>query len=95
MAVYDNYGYYLFVPNYININNSEIANVSKCKKLSIDNKYLNENIVYIIDSLIMSIVSRGMGITCKICKEVCPYAEPNQADGTTLVGFRCTQNPYM
>ena len=94
ITAYENYGYYLFVPCYITLNNSEIADTRKCKEFSIEMKYLNESIVWIVSSVISSVVSINKGMICKNCKESCLYAEPNQFDGS-FICYSCRNNRYV
>lgn len=37
---------------------------------------------------------RADGMNCWACGEWCPKAEPNQADGKTMVCFPCRSNPW-
>lgn len=89
----DDHGYYLFVPHYFTLKDSFIIDRYKIKNLGIDHKYLDENAVYIQANLVASVESRNEGVTCKVCKEVFPYAVANQDDGSMMC-FSCRQNPY-
>jgi hypothetical protein len=89
----DDEGYYLFVPCYYNLKNSVVADQSKCRKYQIDKKYLNENIVYISEKMIASVVKRDEGLNCKICNEFTRFAEANQKDGS-FICYGCRLNPY-
>lgn len=89
----DDEGYYLFVPCYFNLKNSVVADQYKCRKFQIDKKYLDENIVYISENMIASVVKRDEGLNCKVCKEFTRFAEANQKDNT-FVCYGCRLNPY-
>jgi len=89
----DNEGYYLFVPCYQNLKNSVVADQYKCKTLQIDKKYLNENIVYISEKMIASVVKQDEGLNCAVCKEFTRFAEANQKDNT-FICYGCRLNPY-
>jgi len=87
-------GYYLYVPHYINIKDSKVADQYVCKKLQINTKYLNENIVYISEHMVAAIVKKDEGCSCKICKEYKRFAGPNQDDGS-FICYSCRINPYI
>ena len=89
----DNEGYYVFVPVYLNLKNSIVADEYRCRNLGIDKKYLNENIVHISEKMIASVVTQDEGMNCKICKEFTRFAGPNQAD-SSFVCYGCRINPY-
>jgi len=90
----DSEGYYLFVPCYQNLKNSVVADRYFCKKMLIDKRYLNENVVYISEKMIASIIKRDEGLNCANCREFVKWAEPNQEDGT-FVCYGCRLNPYL
>lgn len=87
------HGYYLFIPHYYYLNNCVVADKYRCKSLDIELRYLDENIIYIQENLVVSVESKKDGMTCKICKEFYPYAVANQEDDT-LICYSCYQNPY-
>lgn len=88
----DDEGYYLFVPNYQNLKNSIVCTAHKCNTLQIDKKYLNENIVYISENMIMNIVKQNEGLNCYKCNEFVRFAEQNIDD--KFVCYGCRINPY-
>lgn len=90
----DNYGYYLYVPHYIYIKGCNKADKMQCRHLSIDKKFLDENIVYINATSIARVVYVMDGMSCRHCKEFYPMAEANQEDGTLLC-YSCRQDPYV
>ena len=92
VAVSD-HGYYLYIPHYYLLKGTEIADKYKCKKLGIDSKFLDENIIHIQENVIAGIQARLDGLCCVICKEFFPYAEANRGDGT-LICYSCRRNPY-
>lgn len=89
----DDHGYYLFVPYYFILKDSFIIDRYKIKNLGIDQKYLDENAVYIQSNMVASVEARNEGVTCKVCKEFFPYAVANQDDGSMMC-FSCRANPY-
>jgi hypothetical protein len=89
----DERGYYLFVPNYMFIKNTMIADKYRCKKLGIENRFLGEEIVYISENLVAAVDRKRDGIRCKVCNEFFPYAESNQGNGS-FVCYSCRQNPW-
>lgn len=90
----DDHGYYLYVPHYYSLKNTIAADQYRCKKLGIDKKFLNENVVYIQENMICHVQSKLDGLSCSVCREFFPYAEANQEDDETLICFSCRQNPY-
>jgi hypothetical protein len=89
----DDHGYYLYVPHYYALKGTIVADVYCCKRLGIDKRFLNENIIHIQENMIANIRSRLDGMVCSICKEFYPFASGNQKDGT-LICYSCRQNPY-
>ena len=89
----DEHGYYLFVPHYYLLKDSFVADRYKIKLLGIEQRYLDEDIVYIQENMVASIEAQMSGINCRICREHFPYASANQEDGT-MVCFSCRSNPY-
>lgn len=90
----DEYGYYLHVPHYYSLKDSVIADRHRCRKLGIEKRFLNEEIIYIQENMIAAIDNRPDGICCKKCHELYMFAESNQEDGT-LICYSCRQNPYL
>jgi hypothetical protein len=89
----DDQGYYLYVPHYYFLKGTKIADRYRLKKLGINKKFLDENIIHIQENMVAGVQSRLDGMTCQICKDFYPYARGNQEDGT-LICFSCRQNPY-
>lgn len=89
----DEYGYYLYVPEYLYIKHSVNISNKTCKQLSIDNKFIDSKMLYINDGLIYKVHSILDGCACKKCKEFFHQAQPNQKDGTMLC-FLCRTYPY-
>lgn len=89
----DRHGYYLYVPNYIFLNQTTKLDKYLCKQLQIDEKFIDENIIYISENLIYQISSVLDGAFCVICNTFCQYACANQPDGT-LICWSCRQNKY-
>ena len=86
-------GYYLYVPNYYSLKNTSIADEYRCRKLRIDKRFTNCEIIYISESMILALNSILDGKTCVLCGEFYQYAEANQPDGA-LICFPCRVNPY-
>lgn len=89
----DKYGYWLYVPSYWGIKETIVANKSKSISLVIDKRFLDAEIVYILESQIYRIYSIMEGMNCANCGEYHRWAEPNQEDGT-LICYSCRFNPY-
>ena len=89
----DNYGYYLYIPRYFYIKGGIIADKETCNFLHIQSKYLGEQIIFIQESLVFTIVNIVDGCTCFKCKEFYHMAEPNQPDGT-LICWQCRTYPH-
>lgn len=87
------YGYYLFVPQYICLPDTTPIDERSCKRMGIDRRFLGELMVHINENMVYRIVSQLDGKTCIICQEFCPMAEANQEDGT-FTCFICRSSPY-
>jgi translation elongation factor P/translation initiation factor 5A len=79
--------------HYYYLKDTKVADQYRIKKLGIDKKFLDENIVHIQENMIANVQTTLDGMACKVCKEFYPYAEGNQEDGT-LICYSCRQNPY-
>jgi hypothetical protein len=88
-----NFGYYVYVPHYITLNNLNHFSESQCKFLGIDRKFYGQNFLYVKDSFIYRVKSVQDGMTCHKCQDFFLMAEANQEDGT-LICYACRQNPY-
>jgi hypothetical protein len=89
----DNEGYCLYVPHYLFVKETIVADITRCLRLEIDPKFLNENIVYVLEDFVISVKSILDGMSCKICQDFFAYAEGNQEDGS-LICFSCRSNPW-
>ena len=89
----DKHGYYLFVPSYVYIKKSVTADVYQCKHLGIDNRFIDEQIVYIQENQVYRVSAVLDGMSCIVCQEFFFMAEPNQENGS-LVCYSCRKNPY-
>lgn len=87
------YGYYVFVPQYISLPSTIIIDEYRCKKMTINRRFLGEEMVHIHENMVYRVASQLDGMTCAICDEFCPMASVNQEDGT-FVCFSCRANPY-
>jgi hypothetical protein len=77
----DSYGYYLYVPSYIHLNGSSLADSARCHKLGIEYRFVDEQIVYITAGLVCKEIKRD-GSRCARCTDFVLMATPNQDDGT-------------
>jgi hypothetical protein len=89
----DEEGYYLYVPCYYTLKGSRRADNYLIRTLGIENKYLDELVVYISEHMICSIVKKEEGLYCGRCGEFARFAASNQEDGG-FVCFPCRQSPY-
>lgn len=87
------YGFYLFVPAYYSIKQTVPIDNYRLKKMSIDARFLHEEMIHITENMVYQIVQKLDGMPCSICKEFFPMAEANQENGT-LICYACRQNPY-
>jgi hypothetical protein len=90
----ENYGYYLFVPFYLYLKGTVIADKYKSKVLNINKKFLDEQIIYIDTNLVYRVNNILDGMICCKCQEFYPMSGPNQPDGETLLCYSCKQNPW-
>lgn len=81
------------MPHYYVLKDTFVADSYQCKKLGIDRKFLDENVIHIEERFIMHVHAQLDGMNCKICNEFSQYSKANQADGT-FICFTCKQNPY-
>jgi hypothetical protein len=87
------YGYYLYIPQYIVIKNTVLIDKYKCRAYNIDTRFLGEQMTHISENLVYKVEQKMDGMCCVICKEFYQMAEANQEDGT-LICWACRQNPY-
>lgn len=89
----ENYGFYLYIPQYILIKGTLIADQYRCKQLNIDRRYLNENICFIQQGQIYKVNMILDGMKCCKCQEFYEMSASNQPDGT-LICWNCKNYPY-
>lgn len=89
----DECGYYLYVPSYYYLKNTTKADKMCCRRLGIDARFTDENIIFIQGNLIARVSYILDGLSCCKCKEFFRMAEANQDDGT-LICYTCRFNPY-
>lgn len=89
-----NSGYFTYVPYYIRIKQSEKITDSLLKTLKLHKKYLNENLLFINNSMIHAIDSHMDGLTCKKCNEYYRLSEANQEDGNFICWTCRTYRTY-
>lgn len=89
----DNYGYYLFVPRYIHLDASKTIDIHRCRQLGIEDRYADEQIIYIVEGMIAG-ASKRDGMRCERCTDFVLMAAANQADGITFMCWSCRSNKY-
>ena len=89
----DSSGYFLYVPDYIYLNNTVIISNTEIRLLKINPKFLGSKMLYIETSLVGKVRKILDGMTCVSCHQFYDYAEPNQPNGTLLC-FSCRTYPY-
>jgi len=90
----DKYGYYLYIPPYINIKGTKKADKYQCKILEIDRRFLDCDILFIQNSMIYHVHSIMDGLSCLKCHEFYAMASANQEDGTFLCWSCRSYPPY-
>lgn len=88
----DGHGYYLFVPQYLSINDSAEVTLSFAKDLFIAVKFIGEQAVYVKPNNIVRVYRNVDGYVCNKCGELFPYSEPNQENGS-LICWVCSNYP--
>lgn len=88
----DKQGYCVYVPHYWNLFSTSTIQISDCKTYNIHTKFLGEEMLYIVDSLIFSIESKLDGCFCSRCKEFFYQASPPNDGNFTC--WSCKNNPY-
>lgn len=89
----DNEGYYLYVPCYYTLKNTVRVDSYLSRTLGIEKRYLDEQLVYIEENMIFSVVKREDGLYCGLCGEFVKFAAANQDDGG-FICFPCRQSPH-
>lgn len=89
----DDDGWFLHVPHYYCLKDCLTVDQYRCRKMKIEKRFLDEEMVYIQESMIASIERRQDGINCCKCNEFYFYAVANQEDGT-LICYECRRSPY-
>ena len=89
----DGEGYYIFVPDYANLNGGSRLEPSRAKRLNIDSRFIGEFVSYISDGQICKVVFELDGLKCDHCHDFFIMAAPNQPDGGFLC-WSCRFNPY-
>lgn len=92
IVAFDSKGYFIYLPEYLNLYSTAKVTIQNSKALSINNKFIGCSIAYITDTMIVKVQSFLDGCACIKCKEFYKYAEPNQSDGT-LICFNCREYP--
>jgi hypothetical protein len=89
----DSFGYYLFVPHYLYLNGSSVADAHRCKKMSINLRFVDEQIIYIVEALIAKSEPQD-GMCCGHCQDHVLMAAANQPDGKTFICWACRNNRW-
>lgn len=88
----DDKGYFVYVPEYLNLSGSILVNSYNIKSLKINKKFLNSSIIYISSHKVAKVAARLDGCICCKCEEFFNYAVPNQSNGT-LICYSCRNYP--
>lgn len=88
------YGWHVYVPQYISIRNSVTVDHGHCKRLGVDPRFIGEQMAHIAESMVCDVVQKIDGMACTGCKEFVPMAVANQEDKTSFVCWACRANPY-
>jgi hypothetical protein len=94
VLAHGDYGYHLYVPQYLCIRNSVTIDVGHCKRLGVDPRFLGEQMAHVSESMICDVIQRLDGMSCGNCKDFVPMATANQEDKTSFVCWACRANPY-
>ena len=78
----DKWGYFLYIPHYINLVDTIIMDQFDCSKFTIDNKYIGEKMIYITSGRVYK-ANILDGCYCNKCGQFCYQAAPN-IDGSFL-----------
>ena len=89
----DQYGYYLYVPEYYNLKEALRVSRQNCREFGIDLRFLDDLYTYINANRVFKVNTILDGMFCANCEEYFDMASPNQEDGT-LICFSCRLNPY-
>lgn len=81
----DSRGYFLYVPEYYNLDGASEITAQNIRVLGILSKYVGGKFIYVDASYISKIRKIIDGCLCAVCGEFYQYAESNQEDGT----FKC------
>jgi hypothetical protein len=90
---YDNHGYYLFVPHYMRLKHTILVETTNYRHLVVDEKYLGEEVLYVMEESVYRVEYILDGMACHHCKEFIEWAAPNRDDGTFFC-WACRENPY-
>lgn len=88
----DDGGYYLFVPVYFNIKDSQKIDHYDARDMGLDAKFIGEEYIYITPNMIFKVHTILDGLFCAKCKNFKEYAIQNQTDGS-FVCWYCTKYP--
>lgn len=89
----DEYGYCVYIPHYLYLNNCVTLDSRLIADWDIDSKFLNEKSLYIRENLVFKVDSVLDGMSCSKCKEFFNKASANQEDGT-LICWSCRKYRY-
>jgi hypothetical protein len=80
----DEYGYFVYVPEYVYIKNVTRITQYNIKALDINKKFIECFCIYVHESSISKVHSILDGMTCCKCNEFYNQAEANQEDGSMI-----------
>lgn len=84
---------YLYVPQFSYVKDTFVIDSWSANQLNIDDKFIDEQILLIKKSWIVSIKQKIDGAFCKKCKEFFHQANSNMPDNSFLC-FLCRTYPY-
>lgn len=67
------YGYYLFVPQYYSVKDTIPINAYRLKKMNIDPRFLNEEMIHINENMVCQIVQRLTGCPAPYARSSSPW----------------------
>lgn len=89
----DPFGYYLYSHEHANIRGTHRADAARCRKLGIDLRFVDEEILYITEAYVRRSTKMD-GVCCARCKDFVMMAVPNQPDEKTFLCYNCRNYPY-
>ncbi len=89
----DEYGYFVYVPEYFYIKNATRITKYNIKALDVSKRFIECFCIYVHESSISKVHSVLDGTSCAKCHEFFHQAEPNQEDGS-MICWACRKYPH-